>query len=556
MLDDPAGGGVSYGCQSGILRGSQSVPATAERTGKLTLSSDGPIEQVRSTFSGLYTPRRLAVVLAVSLAMFALLVNTSWRIGPDSALYVGLGRSLADGRGFTFNDEPHTLVLPGYPALLAALQWCFGEGFLALRAAHALMGWLCGILVFLTLRRLYGDNLAFAVFMLFGVSYSLFQRSAYFLSDVPFTLVTWLALWLSVRAGTSARHRWPWALGAAAALAACSLVRINGAGVVPAVLVFLAVRWRGEGSRAWLRLLVVALAFLAPAAWLVLNEAAAPSGDATYVRAAFTSRSIGYFAKVYLDGLLGYPRAIGEAVIGVPDVRWGGEVLVLVPIAVGWWACLRRRHWLLPLLVLVQLAGLCLSTPGDRYLIPLLPALVLFALVGLAAVFGWLDRRRGWFPAPRARRVILIVFVVLLAGQLGRDIFKAIPQARTAVPGGAEPARKQYLFVACRWISDHAMSDTPRPVILTNEVTVVHVLTGARVLFSETVAAAGELPERPDYVLLPAEPKYWTGVRDAIDRAGGRLEPVALPEGARPLELFRIVWPTAAMARAPGGFCN
>ena len=209
------------------------------------------LDSLNLAVRGLYTPRRLAVALAFSAVLFALLVNDSWRITPDSGLYMCLGRALAEGQGFTYNGEPHRLVPPGYPALLAALKLTCGDAFLHLRLAHAVMGWLCGLLVFLTLRRLVGHDLAFLVFLLFFLAQSLFARSAYFLSDIPFTLVVWLALLAVVHLLTAPRRRWLWAILAGVALALCPLVRINGWGLLPAVLLCLAITWNRRRAGTW-----------------------------------------------------------------------------------------------------------------------------------------------------------------------------------------------------------------------------------------------------------------------------------------------------------------
>ncbi len=56
-----------------------------------------------------------AFVLLMYLAGF----NGQWRIQPDAALYLSLGRNLAEGKGYTYLGEPHHLAYPGWPALIA-----------------------------------------------------------------------------------------------------------------------------------------------------------------------------------------------------------------------------------------------------------------------------------------------------------------------------------------------------------------------------------------------------------------------------------------------------
>jgi Dolichyl-phosphate-mannose-protein mannosyltransferase len=550
VLDGGGRGAVS--CISGV---EHLVPLRREsltrrvmsrlRTNGLTASTDpSALERLQTVFAGLYTPRRLAIALVVSLLLFALAVNASWRISPDSSLYMTLGRSLAEGQGYTCNGEPAGLVPPGYPALLAAVRWCFGESFLALRIVHAAMGWLCGVLVFVTLRRLFGDDLAFAVFLLFCVSHSLFHRSTYFLSDVPFTLVVWLALWTAVRAVTATRGVWLWTVAAAVTVALCPAVRINGLAVLPAVLVYLAWHWRREGLKGWLRVGVVALPFAAPMVVLVINELVMPADQLTYFRAAFTSRDPGYFVTAYLWNLLWYPRAIMESVMGfiAPESLLAATYVFLVPLAVGGWICLRRGHVLLASLVVLQLAGLCLSTPGDRYVIPLLPAFYLWALVSLVAILGALQSRRPWLPRLTARHLIVAVCLALLVGQVGRNVKKTIISARRADVQGSERRKHRPRFAAGRHLAETLVTaaETP-PIVLTSVPNEIHYLSRARTRFHETAVTGGRLPEMPDYILLPRDDEHLPAIRDAVAAEGRALEEMPMPKAASPLVLWRVV---------------
>src|SRR5206468_11009169 len=47
--------------------------------------------------------------------------NGHWRPEPDSALYLTIGRNLATGLGFTYQDIPHHLAFPGLPRLFALI---------------------------------------------------------------------------------------------------------------------------------------------------------------------------------------------------------------------------------------------------------------------------------------------------------------------------------------------------------------------------------------------------------------------------------------------------
>ena len=83
-------------------------------------------------------------LLAALLVLYALGFNGQWRMEPDSALYLTIGRNLAEGRGYTYHGEHHHLAYPGLPWLFAANFKLFGAG--TLLPAHALL-LLCGLLM-------------------------------------------------------------------------------------------------------------------------------------------------------------------------------------------------------------------------------------------------------------------------------------------------------------------------------------------------------------------------------------------------------------------------
>src|SRR5438552_18847154 len=64
-------------------------------------------------------------MLGTILVVYALSFTGEWRIGRDSALYRGLGHTLATGRGFTFSEFGRRQIYPGLPVMLAGLEPLF-----------------------------------------------------------------------------------------------------------------------------------------------------------------------------------------------------------------------------------------------------------------------------------------------------------------------------------------------------------------------------------------------------------------------------------------------
>ncbi len=110
------------------------------RSKSIRFSKFSQFNEISEVLQGVYTRRRGLVLAIIIVLQFFLIVNDSWKATPDSALYLELGESLADGRGYVFNGEPHTYVPPGFPAIVAVGARLFGESFLTYRMLMALMG--------------------------------------------------------------------------------------------------------------------------------------------------------------------------------------------------------------------------------------------------------------------------------------------------------------------------------------------------------------------------------------------------------------------------------
>ncbi|HWE03373.1 MAG TPA: hypothetical protein VG326_13270 [Tepidisphaeraceae bacterium] len=66
-----------------------------------------------------WADRRRAWLLGGVLILYLLGFNGQWRVERDSALYLVIGRNLAEGRGYTFQAAPQRLAFPGLPLLFA-----------------------------------------------------------------------------------------------------------------------------------------------------------------------------------------------------------------------------------------------------------------------------------------------------------------------------------------------------------------------------------------------------------------------------------------------------
>ncbi|HZZ44651.1 MAG TPA: hypothetical protein VFE58_17075, partial [Tepidisphaeraceae bacterium] len=127
----------------------------------------------------------LGLVLVIYLAGF----NGVWRPEPDSALYMTIGRNLAEGKGYTYLGKVDGLAYPGFPYFLAGVFKVFGAG--SLFVPHLLV-WLMGLatlgLTYAYFRQHESRAMAVLVTVNCGVAQTLYLCALQLRNDVPFLM--------------------------------------------------------------------------------------------------------------------------------------------------------------------------------------------------------------------------------------------------------------------------------------------------------------------------------------------------------------------------------
>jgi hypothetical protein len=427
---------------------------------------------------GLYTRRRGLVLAAIVVLQFLLVVNNSWKATPDSALYLELGESLATGRGYVFNGEPHTYVPPGFPAIIAFGARFFGESFLTYRMLMALIGLLTAGAGYLLVFRLCGTDAAILVGGLFAVNHALLHNSTFSASDVPFALFGLCSLNAALSAARNP-GKLRWTIFAALIAGIPPLIRINGLGLVATSAFFLWCTWKDVtlSRRLAHTALFLVLAIVPIAVW-ESHKAFFPVSvnEGTYYNAVIAGRTFAYQIEVTLTSIWEYGQETSYALTGVVLKTGFLEWIIPLLVIVGMWVAFRRGERLLLPMILVQFCGLFLMPAGSRYLILLIPGLYLFLAIGVLSVSKWMDGklrgRTGRFPRPE--NILVGIFLLLAVLNLGHNL-GTIYQARTAIEsGGAESERDLPYFKAARWLK----SQNSDGVVMTMHPRILHYLSG------------------------------------------------------------------------------
>lgn len=426
---------------------------------------------------GISSQGRLCALIAFVLICFLLIINNSWKASPDSSLYLELGESLAHGDGYKFNGEQHTYVPPGYPVFVAIIAKLFGTDFWTYRIAMAALGILTGLAGYLLMLRIMGPDPAFVLGGLFALSNTLLVNSTFETSDVLFAFFGFLSLILLISLNTGENQNYLLTIGGVLS-GIPALVRINGWGIPLSSGIFLFFSRQNQSlpRRVGFMLAFIAISLILPFSWEYYKSSYPASyNEGEYIRAV-TGRSLGTQLSVIGCAMKDYASETATAIAGVSIKTGFLEFVILGLVLVGFCIAWGRGERLLTCLTAVQFGGLLLSPAGSRYIIILIPGLLLFMFLGIVACLNFvrpkLNSRLQETLAPR--RVILSVALILCLTNIGQNVV-TISEARMALEnGGAESLRDKPFFVASRWLKANG-SGQP---IMTMNPRVIRYLTG------------------------------------------------------------------------------
>ena len=291
--------------------------------------------------------------------------------------------------------------------------------------------------------RLRGEGLALLACLLTALTPALLDLRTDYVLEMPLAAMVTLALWrLAVWCDPSTGGRWGQVCWATVAALAAVLVKQSALlALAPAGLwaAWIALRRRGVWRRQALVLPLLGSAMVLP--WLRHNWITSLGGTN---RAVFESAAReGDPGLLSLEGWLWYPRLLPEQL---------GLVLLVVGVSglVLWWVQRSRTSgddgWCWSWLVINLLAAWLLTSlspnKGDRYIAPLLPALLLLLSRGWWQWGIWLQQWRSRWTSPLLGIGLLACVPAGWSHQWERlqDRPRGPLQALVQAAGGADPA--------------------------------------------------------------------------------------------------------------------
>jgi hypothetical protein len=415
-----------------------------------------------------------AVGIVVLLAHLALRLSGVLAVGAfnDDAIYVALGKSLAQGSGYHLIylvGNPVALKFPpGLPLLLAA-AWSLTGSLSGVRAVVAVfdplvVGTTAALLWWLGRRRLDVPRLPLAFFALGPLLLDPAIQYYNLAIAEPEFLLGWVAAIVLTFGVLEADSPRPWAAaGLGAVLAVTTLFRTVGILLVAAILIACALR------RRWRTLGIVAAAALLPlAAWQLIHARMIAHGSLAqlpdeirywqWLPLGAPLRMAGLLAHTLWENLWLYTRALGAYLLvptGLGIGLLGVATLLAVAGAVQRW----REHAVVTLgIAAVLCAALLWPFAQDRLVLIALPVAGLLAAARLG---GALARA-----TPSTRAVWQTALVVCAAGvglrQLALRRAAALafvhgvqPPMRDVSPASILTGNSRFIFRVADWVQHH-----------------------------------------------------------------------------------------------------
>jgi len=439
--------------------------------------------------------RRWALLAFAALALLYLLtLNNQWAIEPDSALYLTLGRSLAEGRGLEYNGAPAGGVSPLLPVLIAGSRLLFGPAYWPINLLLSLLGFGTAFLTYLAVRRLASEvgaddvRLALGVLLMTGTSVRLLVDSTRILTDVPCAFFVALGLYALVRAR---QGHWAWCWAGLAAMLLATAARLPAAVLLVGFVAGVAPEFRREGHRRRLLATLIGIVGVAAGAlgwWFLLRGGSASAGPDYFV--TIFERFQFWFRERWIqvaEGPFRLPGAFCEVITG--QELQGFNIVPTALILFGLWTAARRSQWVLvcPVLAYVALLlGLGGSAVAPRYLLPVMPMLVYALAVGTVEAVARLQRRAA-APSPerigRGRRAALaVVAVSCVAVSLPKDAREVVRMRRADFYETYEHGKwKGHVDLGAYLATLRETGKaTPTDGVLAPDAAIIHYLSGLR----------------------------------------------------------------------------
>lgn len=448
-------------------------------------------------------------LMALVLAGVVLAIGSWWLVGGvcgvyhDDAIYVITGKALADGDGYRLINLPDRPFQTKYPILLPAvfavvwLLWpSFPENLVVMQgicllsaAASVGLGYL-----YVVRYRYFPRGVAAGAALVCATAPLFVYYASLTLSEMPFALLVVVACWCFDAALSRAPASRVRQIALGAVLSLPFWCRTVGLALVPAGLLLL---HRAGRPKRWVTA-GAAAALLPWVVWVAVGLVARQSDD---VEGYYTNYLSWYSA-------LGLPLAVRVFATNLTRMIWStaglglegcnralvqlgvAPVLLLLSLGLIAWVPLIgqcRRGRVLPTMLTAYLLLVSFwPWPPDRFMIPILPLLIGYTLLGVTLLLKHRESQRSWrFAGMAALCLVLAANMICLSRYRSLSHRTGFPQNRLV----SDPVRWGAYQRQFDWLRVHTATET----VIATEMDPMFYLYTARRGFRPFVSRPGAM---------------------------------------------------------------
>lgn len=407
------------------------------------------------------------------IAIFVLYLlgfNGQWRVERDSAMYLTVGRNLAEGKGYSYHGRPNHLIFPGLPYLVSGtFSLTHSESTLPALIIMFASGWIAILLVYRLFYLFGGDGTGIVVASGVALTRVFYRYCFELLTDLPFLVGTlaFLAGYEAIfvrpyRSRKDAEELWNGHQSARwydyalliGGLAVAMSMRIVFWGLLGAFgLSFVGLMARERRKH----VIGVTVAILAMAAlFFFLNprlhsQHAGPAVEdyeGTFLAMLHKPGELMHQVRANIDELC--DAALVKAMFGCSLFHWLNWCIAIVAIGIAIGLVWKRLLW--GLLVIFTIMMVLVFQPLDRYLLPVIPLLV-FAWWRLLV---WLNRR---LPVIPGNLIFVALFLTGLSTNIARIVDMIVEQRRVPFLQHFHDGRYASIDQIGQWIASNSKPD-------------------------------------------------------------------------------------------------
>ncbi len=432
-----------------------------KRNRKIKISKESK-KQISTSFLRIYA---IILILFISIIAYWYVFDEKLDLNGDNTAYYLLGKSISSGSGFTsiwnVGQAPHNHYPVGYPLIIALLM-IISESVIFIKIINFLLFLATLIILYRLTEHLFHNlKITFLAVLFVAINANLLRFSTIMMSEIAYLFFSVLVLYALIKIDFSEnpfKQKMVYILIISMVLA--YLVRTIGVAVIFGVLVYLVI------FRYWKYVIVIlggTILLILP--WSIRN---ASLGHSSYLNQLMMVNP--YRQELGTAGLLEIMERIFNNLIryisqeipvaGLPFLQsivqtngiygWIAGVLLIALAVYGLYRMQKYKTIILP--YLVGIFGILLLWPdvwfGIRFIIPILPLIIILAVYGLFDLAEQLHEQLTW-----SRNLVIVIIIVLLFFSVG-----ALKNEHSKAEAPYPPAYKNYFNIAT-WIKKNTDQD-------------------------------------------------------------------------------------------------